>query len=172
MREDIHTKYWIAFYTRPRHEFTARSEILHKGIEVFLPVVTLVKKWSDRKKKVTEPLFKSYIFAYCDETERYSILHSNAIVTTVFHNGKPAHVPDWQIEGIKRMLDGSEEVRIVDGIKKGARVKIKDGPFNGIEGVIFTGINSEKYVAVSIDLLNRSVIAKLPVKDIELLKVI
>jgi transcription antitermination factor NusG len=140
------------------------------GIDVYLPVITLVKKWSDRKKKVTEPLFKSYIFAYCDETERYRILQSKSIVTTVFHNGKPAHVPDWQIDGIKRMLDGNREVKIVDGIKKGARVKINNGPFEGIEGIIFTGINSEKYVAVSIDFLNRSVIAKLPVKDIELLK--
>ena len=170
MRENIHTKYWIAFYTRPRHEFTARSEILHMGIDVYLPVITLVKKWSDRKKKVTEPLFKSFIFAYCDETERYRILQIKSIVTTVFHNGKPAHVPDWQIDGVKRMLDGNREVKIVDGIKKGARVKINNGPFEGIEGIIFTGINSEKYVAVSIDFLNRSVIAKLPVKDIELLK--
>jgi transcription antitermination factor NusG len=172
MRENIHTKYWLAFYTRPRHEFTARSEILHMGLEVYLPVITLVKKWSDRKKKVTEPLFKSYIFAYCDETERYRILQSKSIVTTVFHNGKPAHVPDWQIEGIKRMLDGNREVKIVDGIKKGARVKINNGPFEGLEGIIFTGVNNEKYVAVSIDLLNRSVITKLPIKDIELSKAI
>jgi transcription antitermination factor NusG len=142
------------------------------GLEVYLPVITLVKKWSDRKKKVTEPLFKSYIFAYCDETERYRILQSKSIVTTVFHNGKPAHVPDWQIEGIKRMLDGNREVKIVDGIKKGARVKINNGPFEGLEGIIFTGVNNEKYVAVSIDLLNRSVITKLPIKDIELSKAI
>jgi transcription antitermination factor NusG len=142
------------------------------GLEVYLPVITLVKKWSDRKKKVTEPLFKSYIFAYCDETERYRILQSKSIVTTVFHNGKPAHVTDWQIEGIKRMLDGNREVKIVDGIKKGARVKINNGPFEGLEGIIFTGVNNEKYVAVSIDLLNRSVITKLPIKDIELSKAI
>ncbi len=172
MREEVFNKYWLAFYTRPRHEFTARTDILHMGIEVYLPVITVLKKWSDRKKRVTEPLFKSYIFAYCNEAERLRILQSKSIVTTLFYNGKPAHVPDWQIDGVRKMLEGNEEVKIVEGIKKGARIKITDGPFTGIEGVIYSPENDEKYVAVSLDILNRSVVAKLPVKDIEILKAI
>ncbi len=169
MREEVNKRFWLAFYTRPRHEFTARTDILHHGIEVYLPVITVLKKWSDRKKRVTEPLFKSYIFAYCNEAERLQVLQSKSVVTTVFHNGKPARVPDWQIEGVRKMLEGDEEVTIVEGIKKGVRVKIKDGPFAGIEGVIYETGNNEKYVAVAIDILNRSVIAKLPVRDIEVL---
>ncbi len=172
MRKEVNNKYWLAFYTRPRHEFTARTDILHMGIEVYLPVVTVMKKWSDRKKRVTEPLFKSYIFAYCNEAERLRIVQSKSIVTTVFYNGKPAHVPDWQIEGVRRMLEGNEEVKIVEGIKEGVRIKITDGPFAGVEGVIYSTGNNEKYVAVSLDILNRSVIAKLPVKDIEILKAV
>jgi transcription antitermination factor NusG len=63
-------KYWFVLYTKPRHEFKAEEQIKSLNIEVYLPTTTVVKQWSDRKKKVTEPLFKSYIFIYADEKER------------------------------------------------------------------------------------------------------
>ena len=57
---------WIAVYTKPRHEKTVRNELYKKGYEVFLPLLKEKRKWSDRKKWIEFPLFRSYLFVRTD----------------------------------------------------------------------------------------------------------
>ena len=59
-------KKWFALYTRPRHEFKALEQIKELEVETYLPTITVIKQWSDRKKKITEPLFRSYIFIFAN----------------------------------------------------------------------------------------------------------
>ncbi len=163
-------KYWLAFYTKPRHEFKAETQIAAYNIEVFLPKITVLKKWSDRKKKVTEPLFKSYIFAKCNEKERMQILQLKSIVTNVHFEGKPAHVPDWEIESLRKMLDSKLEIKVTDELRKGATVKITDGPLAGVHGIVKDAENGKKEISITIEMLNRTVTATVPVNQIEILK--
>lgn len=159
-------KYWFALYTKPRHEFKAQIQIDSLNIENYLPTVTQVKKWSDRKKKVTEPLLRGYIFIYADEKERLLSLEQKAIIKTVSFNGKPSRVPEFEIENLKRMLSGTHKVKVIEGIVKGTKVKITEGPFNGIDGVVFNTSKDESMLAISVELLNRSVVVKLPVGSV------
>jgi transcription antitermination factor NusG len=154
-------KYWFALYTKPRGEFKAHEQLIAEGIESYLPVVTRLKQWSDRKKKVTEPLLRSYIFIYGDEQDRLISLEQRAIVRCVFDAGRPAKIPDWQIDNLKKMLETESNVIVHNGIVPGAKVIIKEGPFEGIIGTIVQG-EAGKSISVTIDLLNRSVIARLP----------
>ena len=84
------TKNWFALYTKPRHEFKALEQLKEIEIETYLPTITVTKQWSDRKKKVIEPLFKSYIFIYSDESKRNNALTREAIIITIYFNGKPS----------------------------------------------------------------------------------
>jgi len=154
-------KHWYALYTKPRHEFKAEIEIREKLIEVYLPKIIVERKWSDRKKKVTEALFKSYIFVFADEIERINCLKIPSVIRTVCFNGKPSIIPDEQIENLKRLLEERPQVFVVNKIHIGQRVKIIDGPFQGVEGVITEYKAGEKQLAVSIDLLKRSVLVRL-----------
>ena len=154
-------KYWFALYTKPRGEFKAKEQLTAEGIENYLPVVTRLKQWSDRKKKITEPLLRSYIFIYGDEQDRLISLEQRAIVRCIFDVGKPAKIPDWQIDNLKKMLETESNVIVHNGIVPGAKVMIKEGPFEGIIGTIVQG-EAGKSISVTIDLLNRSVIARLP----------
>jgi transcription antitermination factor NusG len=159
------SKAWFALYTKPRSEFKAAEQIKAAGVEIYLPSVTKIKQWSDRKKKVTEPVLRGYIFILADEKERILSLEQYSIVRCVTERGKPAKIPDWQIESLKKMLSTKQEVLVKEGLVPGIKVKIKDGPFVGIIGTI-QEIESHKTIAVSIDLLNRSVIARLPKESI------
>jgi len=154
-------KYWFALYTKPRGEFKANEQLIAEGIESYLPVVTRLKQWSDRKKKVTEPLLRSYIFIYGDEQDRLISVEQRAIVRCIFDAGKPAKIPEWQIDNLKKMLEKESHVIVHNGIVPGAKVMIKNGPFDGIIGTIVKG-EAGKSISVTIDLLNRSVIARLP----------
>ncbi|MFO7526972.1 MAG: UpxY family transcription antiterminator [Ignavibacteriaceae bacterium] len=159
-------KHWFALYTKPRQEFKAENQLTSSGITTYLPSVTKIKQWSDRKKKITEPVLRGYIFIYANETERLEALEQNAVARCVHDLGRPAVIPDWQIENLKRMLQYKAEYFIQEGLVTGTRVEIIDGPFSGVIGVVQAG-SEGKSIAVSIELLNRSVIAFLPKESVE-----
>ncbi|MFC2103471.1 UpxY family transcription antiterminator [Bacteroidota bacterium] len=154
-------KFWFALYTKPRNEFKAEEQLTAEGIETYLPKITRLKQWSDRKKKVTEPLLRGYIFIHADEQERLISVEQRAIVRCIFDAKRAAKIPEWQINNIKTMLETESEIIVHNGIVPGAKVMIKTGPFEGIVGIIVAG-EAGKSISVTIDLLNRSVIARLP----------
>lgn len=158
-------KHWFALYTKPRHEFKAALQLESILIEHYLPTLIKVKRWSDRKKKVTEPLFRGYIFIHADERERYSALTQEAIVRCISFNGRPSTIPDWQIENLKKMLFDNPEVFVSNKIEIGFKVKIIDGPFKDVIGIVKSA-QEEKWLAVSVDLLRCSVIVKLPKESV------
>ncbi len=54
-------KHWHAIYVKSRSEKKVAERLDDLGIDYYLPLVTTIKQWSDRKKRVEEPLFKSYV---------------------------------------------------------------------------------------------------------------
>jgi transcriptional antiterminator RfaH len=59
-------KKWFVFYTKSRQEKKVNELLLKKKFEPFLPMQQVMRQWSDRKKKVTVPLFNSYIFVFAE----------------------------------------------------------------------------------------------------------
>jgi transcriptional antiterminator RfaH len=156
----IEEKKWVALYTKPRSEFKAEADIKKLGIDIYLPVITRVKQWSDRKKKVTEPVLNGYIFIFADEKERLAALEVYSVVRCVFDNGKPAIIPEWQIDNLKKFLSEKTDYLINNGLAQGTKIKIKSGPFEGVIGVIISD-EKKKSLSVNLDLLNRSVTAEI-----------
>jgi transcription antitermination factor NusG len=154
-------KNWFALYTKPRSEFKASQQLAGVEIEHYLPTVTKLKQWSDRKKKVTEPLIRGYIFIYATEHQRLASVEQPSIVRCVFDGGHPASIPEWQIDNIRKMLSLKSEIIVYNGIVFGTKVKIKNGPFEGVVGIV-TNNEMGKSISISIDLLNRSVITRVP----------
>ncbi len=159
-------KQWFALYTKPRHEFKAALQLEELSIEHYLPTVTKLKQWSDRKKKVTEPIFKGYIFIFANEKERIISVEQPTVIKTIFFNGKPAIIPVWQIENIKRMLSSTPDVFITNKVEVGEKIKVVAGPFMDVVGIVKYNSNDERILAVSVEMLNRSVLVKLPAESI------
>jgi len=151
---------WFALYTRSRCEFKASELLKSQNITTYLPTRKTIKKWSDRKKEINLPLFNGYIFINATEKERLLALQLKHIVRCISDAGKPAIVPDWQIESLKKMISVNRDFNIVEGLIKGDEVEIKSGLLKGIRGVVFE-IENKNQLAISIELLNRSVIVHL-----------
>lgn len=158
-------KNWFALYTKPRHEFKAEEQLSKAGIFNYLPTIIKLKQWSDRKKKVSEPVLRGYIFIYATESDRLEALEQTAVIRCICEHGRPAVIPEWQIENLKKMLEYKADYFIQEGLVSGTRVEIKEGPFAGVIGVV-SSVKEGKTLAVSIDLLNRSVIAYLPKESV------
>ena len=155
-------RFWFALYTRPRSEFKAAEQLKSVDISYYLPTVTKTRQWSDRKKKVTEPVMRGYIFIFATESERLLSVEQYSVARCVFDRGRPAKIPDWQIENLKKILNREADVIVHDGLIPGRKVLIKDGPFEGVIGIIQEMDNGKNSLSVSIDLLNRSIITHLP----------
>jgi len=154
------TKFWYVLYTHSRCEFKVEKSLKAQGIMVFLPVKKTVKKWSDRTKEIISPLFTGYIFINATEKERLIALEDKQVVKCLTDVGKPAIVPDWQIESIKKMLSVNRNFNVVEGLIKGDEVEITSGLLQGVRGVVFE-IENKNNLAISIGLLNRTVIVHL-----------
>lgn len=158
-------KSWFALYTKSKSEFKAAEQLKSIGVDYYFPTVMKVRQWSDRRKKITEPVIRGYIFIYAYEKERLLSLEQESIVRCVLDRGRAARIPDWQIENLKKILEAKADVLIHEGLVPGRKVLIKEGPLEGVIGVIKKLEDGKKNIVVSIDLLNRSVIAHLPAES-------
>lgn len=131
-------KHWMAIYTKPRSEKKVAERLANSGFEVYCPLQTTIKQWSDRKKKVQMPIFPSYIFVHIYDIDRSIILQDPAILNFVYHSGKPAIIRDKEIEMLKQFLDSDhfyDDVSIYQ-YKKGDEVDIVAGPFKNYRAQI------------------------------------
>ncbi len=165
MSAPLEIRKWFALYTKPRQELKASIQLDSKKIECYLPTITRIRQWSDRKKKIEEPLFRGYVFIRAKEKERLVSLQQSSIIRTVGFNGKPSSIPDWEIENLKKFLEKSPEVFVSNRIKVGMKVKIFDGPFKDIVGVVCKQ-QEEKWFCVSIELLRQTVMVRLSDENI------
>lgn len=135
----VQQSYWRVFYTFPRAEKKCEKRLADRNIEVFLPTYTVVRQWSDRKKKVVEPLFRNYIFARVHERDRLRVLQTDGIVRCVTFDGSPAVVSDEEIDSIRRAISSEGEFAVVDYVPRpevGTKVVVTEGPMNGLRGEV------------------------------------
>ena len=124
-------------YVRSRHEKNVYSTLLDKGIDAALPMRTVVREWSDRKKKVQLPLFRGYVFVNIDiNIDNLNVLQTLGVVKFIGIRNKPSRIPDEQIHWMRMLVAKSATVRAEKEILLGQRVRVAAGPFKGIEGVV------------------------------------
>ncbi|MCM4161469.1 UpxY family transcription antiterminator [Antarcticibacterium flavum] len=128
---------WYVIYTKPRWEKRVATQLEEMEIETYCPVVTEVRQWSDRKKKVVTPLFKSYVFVRRNEKTREEVFEVPGVIQYLFWLGKPAIVKEKEIETIKSWLNNDEiEIVSTDHLSPGDQVTIAEGDFKGQEAII------------------------------------
>lgn len=134
---DWSTCHWFALYTRSRHEKIAEEELRRKGLETFLPLRTVTRHWSDRKKIITEPLFPGYFFVRAALKDRWDILGARGIVRFVGASAaRPALVQEKDLAAIRKFMDEGIRMDPFPYLHEGARVYVRAGAFKGTEGFI------------------------------------
>jgi len=128
----------VAWIKRLRHsEKKTADRLTAKGLEVYCPCQTVLKQWSDRKKKVKEPVFRSYLFARVYEEQRQAILKDQGIVCNVYWLRKPAVIRDEEMTAIQHFLNDYADVSVIaQDLAPGEEVAIAAGPLSGQSGVI------------------------------------
>ncbi len=136
-------KKWFVVYTRPQQELKVAEQLSRMGIINYCPTITLVKQYSDRKKKVIKPLLSSYVMVELEEKERNEVFACNGIVRYLFFLGKPAVVPAFEIDLMQDHLNGVYNDIKVTTLSVGDSHMITQGPFSGISGRVVETDNTK-----------------------------
>jgi len=128
--------FWYVLYVKPKSEKKTAKQLEELGFNIYCPVITTVKQWSDRKKKVEEPLIRSCIFIKVEEKERNDVFDVPGVVRYLFYLGELAKVRDHEIATLKAYLKGAVGAIQTENIQLGDTYKIPEGPFKGKEGVV------------------------------------
>jgi transcription antitermination factor NusG len=130
--------HWFAVYTKPRWEKKVANILEEKGIENYCPLNKVVKQWSDRKKVVMEPIFKSYVFVRVPEAEKWELRSITGIINFVYWLGKPARIKDEDIFTIRKFLHEFSDITVeeVTRLQVNSKVRIKQGVLMNYHGIL------------------------------------
>ena len=95
---------WYAVYTKPRWEKKVAELLARQGMEQYCPLNKVQRQWSDRKKTIEEPLFKSYVFIHVKEDALLNVKQTDGVINLLYWLGKPAVIKDFEIEAIRNFL--------------------------------------------------------------------
>ena len=136
METKLKDRQWHVIYTRPKSERKVASSISEMGIESYLPLHKVVRQWSDRKKKLEVPLFPNYVFVKVEPADRGYLFSIKEMVRFISVEKKPVIVREKEILAIKQILNEEVEISEEEYFQKGMKVRIKQGQFEGLEGVV------------------------------------
>ena len=127
---------WYAVRTKTKKELLAKDYYSAIGIEAYAPTYTTKRVWSDRIKKIKVSAIPGYLFFKLDKID-FDLVNLNPYTTNVVRtsSGKPAIIPNNEVECLKKYLSGSEQTNesflTVDNV-----VSVGSGPFCSEIGVI------------------------------------
>ncbi|MHB8654732.1 MAG: transcription termination/antitermination protein NusG [Terriglobia bacterium] len=147
---------WYAIYTRHQHEKVIASLLSEKGFEVFLPVQTVARRWKDRTKQLSLPLFPCYVFIRGGLERRFDIVTTPGFHSFVGFGDQPVTIPQEEIEAIRQAFASGSRIEPYPFLRFGDKVRIRSGPLEGIEGILVRIKRSVRLV-LSVDLLEKSV---------------
>jgi transcription termination/antitermination protein NusG len=157
---------WFAIWTKSRHEQVVRTQLEQRSIEAFLPTVARWSRWKDRKKKIDWPLFPGYCFARFDPRARLDVLKCGGVVNIISIEGEPAAIPDYEISGIRQLVESDLAYDPCPLIREGMMVEVTHGPLKGVVGRL-TRKSEKARLVLSVDLIGQAVSVEVDAADVK-----
>jgi transcription antitermination factor NusG len=147
---------WYAVCVRAQRERATGAILSDKGFESFVPLCSSRRKWADRQKVLSVPLFPGYVFCRMEAMSRLQVLVTPGVYQIVSDSRGPISVPDSEIDAIRRVASSRVVCTPWPFIEVGQRAEITSGSLEGLRGIV-TRVKSDLRLVVSVSLLQRSV---------------
>jgi transcription antitermination factor NusG len=157
---------WWAVYTRHQHEKSVAEMLSNKGFDVFLPLYDSVRRWKDRKKLLSLPLFPCYVFVRGGMTRKLQVVSTPGIHMILYHGEQVAQIPHTEIQAIRAVVEGHFRVEPHPFLKCGDRVRVIRGSLDGVEGILTRKKNSIRLI-LSVEMLAQSVAVEVNASEVE-----
>jgi len=159
---------WYILYTKSRFERVVYKELVKKGFVAFLPETVETRQWSDRKMKVTVPLFPSYVFVQIDEKMLFEALEVRGAVKFVNFSNEIATIRDEEVQEIKILLTNNFNIEVIDTLpemSKGDFLILNQGPLKG-KNVEFIQYKGKRRGLFSLESIGKSILLDLSLEQV------
>jgi transcriptional antiterminator RfaH len=145
---------WHVLYLRPRCEKKMAEYCETYDVPYYLPLRVETKIYQRRKVRVEKPVFPGYLFLTFTRDQRLHLLKSNNIVRImeVEDQDKFLH----ELEQIRMALAVDSTLGACAAFTKGRMVRIVDGTFRGVEGVV-DSLKGATRVVLNVDMIGQGV---------------
>jgi transcription antitermination factor NusG len=157
---------WFAVYVKHHHERKAADLLQRKDIEVFLPEQKVIRRWKDRNKSLSLPLFPGYIFLHSDLHDRFQILNTPGVFFLVESAGRACPIPKPEIDSIRRVVESGLPAQTHPFVAAGDRVRISSGPLSGVIGIL-THFKNQQRVVLTVELLQKAILIEVEAGSLE-----
>ena len=156
---------WYAVYTQPRHEKRVAQQLTVRSVESYLPLYESVRRWKDRRTRLTLPLFPGYVFVKMASLQRVRVLEIPSVIHIAGRKGQASVMTDEEIQRLRTSLV-NRKAEPHPYLVVGKKVRIKSGPLAGLEGTVVRRKGKVRMV-ISIDAIQRSVAMELESADLQ-----
>lgn len=157
---------WWAIYTRHQHEKAVAQVLATKGFDVFLPLYDSVRRWKDRSKMLSLPLFPCYVFVRGGMNRRLHVLTTPGVHTILYNGDRIATIPKGEIEAIQKAVHSPCRVEPHPFLRCGEKVRVIRGSLEGVQGVLVRKKSIYRLV-LSVEMLAQSVAVEIDAVDVE-----
>jgi transcriptional antiterminator RfaH len=156
---------WFVAHTLPRREKKLKEYCERQQFKAILPCFRSVHKYRRKTVQFDKPLFPGYLFIQILPSVKQSLAQNEHVarMLTVFDQEVFAR----QLHDIIAALETGMEIQVTPEIGPGHRVKIKQGPLQGIEAWVESrqGMTT---VFLRLDFIGQAASIKIPADHLEL----
>lgn len=163
---NLEDRAWFAGYTAPKCERHVVRHLDAHNLESFLPTFETFHVWKNRQKKtIVQPLFPNYVFVRLTKEERRQAYQVPGLLWLVGGARGPIPIPSIEIEVLRseRLLGRLEPF---NELVIGERVRIKDGPLQGMVGILIRKRSGWRFV-LSVSMINQHAAIDVGAEDVE-----
>jgi len=161
---------WYVIRVRSQSERLVQVGLHKKNFEVLNPTYQALSIRKDRRKVISKPIFKGYIFfrGLLDSESHLEVLKTPGVVEILQNRKGPTPVPYEQVENVRILEKHVGDCFHGADLVVGDAVIVRDGPLTGLRGVI--DIIDRKKLYIHVDAIPGSVMIKVETHQVQLEK--
>ena len=151
---------WYAIWTKSHSEQLVADQLSAKGLEVFLPKLSVWSRRGGVKHLIQVPMFTGYVFLNeaVDKNTYLDVIKARGVVRLLGERwDRLSPVSHHEIEALQAVIDAGLTITPHSYLREGQRVRITAGPLKGVEGLLVENKAEKGILVLSVDLLQRSV---------------
>ena len=161
-------RHWYVVYTKPHNEDLAREQLENKNIFVFLPKIREVRFRNHKLREAVQPLFPSYIFArFTIPDEYYDVKWARGVKRIVGSGEMPTPLDDSIVVFLREQANHEGLIQPQPKVRQGDKVRVKQGPLEGLWGIVQGQIDGRGRVKILMDILHAGAKIELPFAYVE-----
>ena len=151
---------WYAIWTRSHSEQLVADQLTVKGLQVFLPKMSIWSRRGGVRHAIQVPFFSGYVFLHevVNKHVYIEVLKARGVVRILGDRWDSlSPIADAEIDGLQQAADARLTIMSHPYLQEGQRVRITDGPLKDVEGILVQNKSKKGLLVLSVELLRRSV---------------